>query len=173
MNYSKHKIWRIKDLDRQETTDRQVTGIYEVVFERQTLNFLPGSRVKLLGLEEPLFFVASGIKEPWVRLIVDSASTPRAFWGRCIKIEKTLCMYPELLEDKDPAFYVSGEGIALPLAYISTFPDRRPEIVYLGPAISLEFLEKRSRLKRDRVLVDGGRLYYCRDGVKRYGQTIR
>jgi hypothetical protein len=125
-----------------------------------------------MNLDTPLF-VASGIKEPWTRLIIEDTQVPRSTWAQAIKIREVINLYPDLINDKDPAFYVGGDGIALPLSYISTFPDRKPEIVYLGPAISLEFLQQRSCLKRTREEITGDRIYYCRDGVKRYGQEIR
>jgi hypothetical protein len=201
--YTKHKIIRVKSLDRQifdqpsanpeidrpseidqpsanPEIDRPSeidqpsanTGLYELLFQTETLNFSPGSQVKIHNSEH-WFYVASEPRAPWSRLIIDNRDVPMESWGESIKIDQVHCIYPELIEDKNPAFYCSGTAVAIPLSYISTFPDRKPTIVYLGPAISLEFLTSRTDLVRSREQIDIGRKYYCKDGVIRNGIELR
>ena len=185
--YSKHRIIRVKNLDRpsvipeipdQPSANPEIdqpsanTGLYELLFQTNSLNFAPGSQVRLYNSEH-WFWVASEPRAPWTRLLIDSKDIEDYTWGQSIRISDTHCVYPNLIEDKNPAFYCSGTGIAIPLSYISTFPDRRPTIVYLGNPISLEFLTSRTDLVRSREQIDVGRKYYCKDGVIRYGREIR
>lgn len=173
MRYTKYQIVRTKHIGISNNLG-QPSGnseIYELLFQHGRPGFAPGSMIKLHNTETWLY-VASGIAEPWTRLLIDSQEIPMDSWGDCIKISETKCLYPELIEDGAPNFYCSGTGLALPLSYISTFPDRKVEIVYLGPAIHLEFLKQRSILKRSREEIDVHKDYYCKDGVKRNGTQI-
>ena len=156
MNYTKYKIIRTKSLNPQ---------ISEVLFKSNSLNFSPGSRIKIYNTEE-WYPVASGIKEPWTRILTQSLN----FLGtRGIKIGEVSCMFPGLIDDKSPGFIVKGLGIAVPLSYISTFPDRKIEIVYLGELISLEFLKQRTDLKFEAKDLSKDKTYYvCGLGVKEW-----
>jgi hypothetical protein len=146
--------------------------LYELLFERGSLSFLPSSMVKIYNLEDTWCSVASEIRAPWARLIIDNNRIPKDSWGVNIKIEDTLCMFPDLVKDSNPSFYCSGESIAVPLSYISNYPNRKVEIIYLGPGISLDFLQSRAILKRDLKTVGNYNYYCCVDGKIKNGKEL-
>ena len=171
--YTKHKIIRIKNLDRpSENIDREnlsTVSFYELLFQTDgTLNFAPGSQVKIYNTQT-WCYVASEPQAPWTRLIIDNSKLSSSSWAGNIKIGETKCLYEDLIEDKNPAFYVTGEGIAIPLSYISTFPDRKPTIVYPAGHISLDFLKARSDLQSE---IELHKRYYTNTGEQKYGHQI-
>lgn len=153
MHYTKHTVIRCKDLN---------DNIFELLFRRNSLEILPGDKIKIITEDEPVSaYVASSRKEPWCRLICDKMSHHNLFklhYPDSIKIAGVTQIHPDLIKDPQPCFCVSGTGIAVPMSYISTYPQKRVEIVYLGRTrIQEEYLKARCDLKDAR---EEGKIYY-------------
>ena len=146
MNYTIHQIRRTKQLNEK---------YYEVLFQRDNLKTPPGTQITLLDGSQ--YLVASGVLEAWCRLIVDETRVSRSIWGKTLKVKQCDCLFPDLLDNKKPSFIAEGESIAVPLSYISTFPDRKIEIVYKDShPIHYEWLKVRTTLTEQ---VDGKSYY--------------
>lgn len=124
MEYFKSKVWRKRDLN---------SRFYEVLFEKRSLNLLPGDSVKLYNLELSPVFVASGLGEVWVRIILDRSVFPDIDFGGHIKLHREVeCLVPDLMSGETPSFAVTASGIMPFLSYSSTYPERKCKVCYLG-----------------------------------------
>lgn len=126
MNYTKHQIKRIRDLNEK---------YFEVVIGKRTLNFVPGSTVKLYNDGDYPLFIASGIQEPWVRLILNrDLFAPKFPTGTnsvrlSLEVDNVL---PTLHTEKSPNFVLDAAGIGAFFSYVSTFPNVKCKVCYLG-----------------------------------------
>jgi len=126
MNYTKHQIIRIKDLS---------DDYFEVVFNKKTLNFTPGDAVTLYKGDGTPLFIASGIAEPWIRLIIPMEfKTPNFSPGvRCIKLDLHVqTLMPSLMSEESPNFVISPAGLGAFFSYVSTYPHKHCKVCYLG-----------------------------------------
>jgi len=120
--YLKFDIRRIRGLN-----DR----FYEILFSKRSLNFSPGQAIKLYNLEHE-FFLASGVQEAWVRIIVDR-NVMADYPQRDLKIERDLLTpIPNLMAEESPNFLITSSGIAPFFSYVSTFPDKKCKVCYIG-----------------------------------------
>ena len=166
MKYTIHRIIRTKVLNEK---------YYEVLYQRDKLITPPGSQIELL--DGSRFLVASGLSEPWSRLIVSQDRVDRLTWGKNIKILCSNDLYctenlqnpgqTSLLDENKPGFIVGGESIAVALSYMSTYPDRKVEVVYLDEhPIHLDWLKVRAKLKREKIDLDTKKKYYTVENNK-------
>lgn len=155
--YTKNIVVRTRDIS---------DDIFELLFQRCGVKTIPGDQICIQPpaggeFESKPIWVASGIKEPWVRILCDKMFHPWLSglkYPSTIKIETVTSVYPDLIKDPQPCFCVSGTGIAVPMSYISTYPQKRVEIVYLGRTrIQEEYLKARCDLKDAR---EEGKIYY-------------
>ena len=123
--YTKHIIRRIRDLNENYS---------EIVFQRDGLQFSPGSCVKLYGIDYPSILIASGIQEPWIRLIVNRDLLSNFPAGtKYIKLYKDIDnKMPTLAAAAAANWIVSSECIGAFFSYVSTYPDRKCKVCYLG-----------------------------------------
>jgi hypothetical protein len=113
MKYTKHRVHRIADLNDK---------FFEVVFEKNGLRFTPGAAVKLYHGPDIPIFIASGVQEPWIRLIVNRDLFPD-FDHEAISIRLHLGVeYPiSLFKLKEPSnFILTADGIGAFFSYVST-----------------------------------------------------
>ena len=125
MEYTKHQIRRVRDLNDE---------YFEVVFNKRSLNFVPGSQVKLYKDDVPIF-IASGIGEPWVRIILDKERFLSKFPAGVNSIRLSLELdnpMPNLMTDKSPNFLVTSEAIGAFFSWASTYPSTKCKVCYLG-----------------------------------------
>ena len=61
--YKKYKIHRVKHLN---------DTYFELLFQKDTLNFVPGCAVTLYNEPDVPLFLASGMQEAWCRLILNT-----------------------------------------------------------------------------------------------------
>jgi len=124
--YTKHQIIRTKDLD---------NGHFEVVFNKRSLNFKPGDVVSLYNTGSEPVFIASGISEPWVRLILpEHLRTPNFEPGvRSIRLDLEVeSRIPTLITEENPNFLITPAGLGAFFSYVSTYPHKHCKVCYLG-----------------------------------------
>lgn len=125
MNYTKHEIKRIRDLNSEW---------FELVFTRNSLKFSPGDCIKLY--QQPNWnFIASSPREPWIRLILNRDVHPNFVPGHKLSVKFNLELFNPLTgldrEDK-PAFLVTTKGIGAFFSWVSMYPTVKCRIAYLG-----------------------------------------
>lgn len=125
MNYTKHQIKRIRDLNDE---------YFEVVFNKRGLNFLPGSQVKFHNSDLPPVFIASGIQEPWVRVILNRDYSPNFPPGsRSVRLSLDVDNpLPALPAETSPNFLITAAGVGAFFSYASTFPNVKCKVCYMG-----------------------------------------
>jgi hypothetical protein len=126
MNYTKHQIRRIRDLNDE---------YFEVLFQKRSLNFSPGSSVTLYNGPEDPIYIASGIAEPWVRLIMNrDLFSPNFPPGtRSIKLNLEINNpLPELMNEESPNFVITSSMAGVFFSYVSTYPTTKCDVCYLG-----------------------------------------
>ena len=125
MNYTKHQIKRVRDLN-----DRY----FEVVFEKRNLKFIPGDAVVLYNGPDTPIFIASGMQEAWVRLILDRDLFPSFDKAATsIRLESNvLGLIPKLISEDAPNFLITPAGVSPFFSYVSTFPNTKRTVCYLG-----------------------------------------
>lgn len=128
LKYAKHRIWRIRPLN-----DRY----YEILIDKQSLKFVPGSAVTLYNGDEPPIFIASGVSEAWARLILDRERSPHFdLEASSMKLNSGVQqLIPTLFGEEFPSFLLTSEGIAPFLSYVSTFPHKKCTVCYIGDNI--------------------------------------
>ena len=144
MNYTKHQIRRIQDLN---------DGYFEVLFQKRSLNFAPGSSVTLYNGPEDPIFIASGISEPWVRLIMNRDLFSPNFQpgARSIKLNLEINNpLPELMREESPNFVITSSMAAAFFSYASTYPTTKCDVCYLGEdKISEKWIEMSHNIVKD------------------------
>lgn len=124
--YKKYQIRRIKELN---------DSFFEVVFQKGSLTFVPGNTVTLYkGPDHPIF-IASGISECWVRLIMnrDLFSTYFPPGTRYIKLNsEIISIFPDLAAEKSPSFIFDAQGIGAFFSWASMYPSTKCKVCYLG-----------------------------------------
>lgn len=126
MTYTKHKIWRIEDINDK---------FFEVLISKESLTFAPGAAVKLYKSGMPSVLIASGIAEAWVRLIMNRDIYRDLFEDNQlnVRLEKQLeTPLKQLFAEEEPSFVVTSSGIGALFSYASTFPDKKLKVCYLG-----------------------------------------
>lgn len=125
-NYTKHQIRRYRDLNEEYV---------EVVFQKDSLNFVPGCAVTLYkGPDHPVF-IASGIQECWCRLILrKDIFSPNLNQANLsiklnLEIENKL---QTLMAEQTPSFIFDTETIGAFFSYASTHPEVKCRVCYLG-----------------------------------------
>jgi hypothetical protein len=127
MKYTKHKIQRVRELNKQ---------FIEIVFERDSLQFVPGDAVRLYKNDELPIFIASGIQEPWVRIILRTETVSPNYLSQA-KTHIKLCgevesIFPTLMTEEAPAFMFDTETIGAMLSWSSTNLGVKCPVCYLG-----------------------------------------
>jgi len=123
--YTKLMVIRTKKLDDNNT---------EIVLANtRIINILPGTYMNNA-------FVASGVQEPWVRLIENRESKLK--YGNRYKVEKTGNICPTLVKDLKPMFIVDDMGIGVALSYYSTYINIRGLPIYYEGTINRDWLCK-------------------------------
>jgi len=125
MNYTKHQIKRVRDLNDK---------YFEVVFDKRNLKFIPGDAAVLYNGPDIPIFIASGMQEPWVRLILDRDLFPDFdMEATSIRLEsKILGLIPKLISEDAPNFLITPAGVSPFFSYVSTFPNTKRTVCYLG-----------------------------------------
>lgn len=126
MNYTKHQVKRIKDLNDK---------YFEVVFSKDALQYVPGSTVKLYNGPDYPVFIASGIQEPWVRLILNRDLFSLNFKPHTLSIRLSLEIdnkLPTLMNEKKPSFVFDSETIGAFFSWVSTYPEVKCKVCYIG-----------------------------------------
>lgn len=129
MNYTKHQIKRVRNLNDK---------YFEVVFDKRNLKFIPGDAVVLYNGPDIPIFIASGMQEAWVRLILDRDLFPSFdMEATSIRLEsKVLGLIPKLISEEAPNFLITTAGVSPFFSYVSTFPkmylEKKCTICYLG-----------------------------------------
>lgn len=138
-NYTRHKIIRTKILNHTW---------FEVLFQKGFLNFVPGSTVTIYGNEYRPIFIASGIQEPWVRIILrrdlfgDMFKNFKPLDNTYIKLNRDLeNKLPDLMLDKNPSFFITSAGVSPFFSYVSTYPKSKCKICYIGDIISRDWIQ--------------------------------
>jgi len=162
MTYTKHQIMRIRDLNEQ---------YYEVLFTKDALKFAPGSTVTLYNGPEVPLFIASGLQEPWVRLILDRDKTPN-FSRTCISIKLNIDIVnklPNLVAEGSPNFILTPSMISPFFSWSSTFPTTRCKVAYLGDnLISEDWVRANHDVVGVDEVRDSGCLYVLGDSEALY-----
>ena len=125
MNYSKHQIKRIHDLN---------DNYFEVVIGKQSLNFSPGSCCRLYN-SEVLIPIASGIGEPWLRLLMNRDLFGEDFPAGTNSVRLSLeieNVVPNLMTEPAPNFILTPEMVGIFFSYVSTYPQVKCKVCYLG-----------------------------------------
>ena len=125
--YTKHNIKRIRDLNEK---------YFEVVIGKESLNFLPGSAVRLYNDGDEPLFIASGIQEPWVRLIMNRDLFPNFdFEQRNLKLSSEVqTLIGDLNNETSPNFVIDADGASgrtrspLPPPRRRRRPEKRPHL---------------------------------------------
>ncbi|MCP3686751.1 MAG: hypothetical protein GY861_29280 [bacterium] len=126
INYKKYQIRRIKELSE---------NYFEVVFQKGTLNFTPGDCVQLYKNEKYPIPIASGIGEVWCRLIMRRDIHGHLFpeGTKSIKIcHELVNVAPTLMAEEKPNFVLTPEMVGIFFSYVSTFPEVKCKVCYLG-----------------------------------------
>ena len=126
MKYTKHQIKRIRDLNDK---------YFEVVFAKKGLTFVAGSAVTLYNGPDMPIFIASGIQEPWIRLILNRDLFSPYFQPgtRAIKLNLEI---PNLLSglmlEETPSFVFDSNTIGAFFSWASTNAGKKCKVCYLG-----------------------------------------
>jgi len=126
MNYTKHQIKRIRDLNDK---------YFEVVFAKRSLNFVPGSAVTLYNGPDLPIFIASGIQEPWIRLILNRDLFSPYFKPGTSSIKLNLeipNLLPGLMAEESPNFVLDSNTIGAFFSWASTNAGKKCKVCYLG-----------------------------------------
>ena len=124
-NYTKHQIKRIKVLNED---------YFEVVFGRESLKFQPGAAVKLYNGPDFPVFIASGVGEPWLRLIMSVEKFGEYFpvGTRSIKLQLEVNnLLPSLELAESPNFVLDAGSIGAFFSWASTYPSKKCKVCYL------------------------------------------
>ena len=159
IRYTKHKIIRVSELNDK---------YYEVLFQKDSLNFCPGSYVTLYKDRDYPLFIASGISEPWCRLIVNCDVFSLNFFAAKDYIKLNLEIdnkLPLLMAEKNPSFIITSDMISPFFSYSSTYPEKKCKVCYLGDyKISMDWIKANhdvvslSKIKKEKdlyILVEG------------------
>lgn len=126
MNYTKHQLKRIRDLNE---------NYFEVVFNKRGLNFVPGTTVTLYKGPDFPVFIASGIQEPWLRLIVNRDLFSPYFKPGSTSIKLNLELenkLPTLMSEEQPNFVFDTQTIGAFFSWTSTHAGHKCKVCYLG-----------------------------------------
>ena len=125
MTYTKHQIIRMRDLNEQ---------FYEILFTNNSLKFIPGSSVTLYNGDRKPLFIASGIQEPWARLILERGKSPNLLPGETsLKLNlEVVNKIPSLISEDSPNFILTPSMVSPFFSYASSFPSTRCKVCYLG-----------------------------------------
>jgi hypothetical protein len=124
IEYTKHKIIRNREINREYS---------EVVFEKRDMAFVPGCQVTIHGSRTKVY-LASGIQEPWARVILNSEESKLIPTGaKSIKLTRSLYnKVPDLMEANTPTFVITAAGISPFFSYASSFAGKRYDVLYMG-----------------------------------------
>lgn len=125
MRYTKHQIKRIRDIN---------DSYFEVVIGKQGLNFSPGCCVKLYK-DDIAIPIASGIGEPWLRLILSRDLFGEKFPAGTNSVRLSLeieNVVPTLMVEESPNFVITPEMAGIFFSYVSTYPQVKCNVCYLG-----------------------------------------
>lgn len=123
-DYTKHKIYRAKSIN---------ADWFEVVFEKDSLKFVPGSQLTLYSLEQPPVFIGSGIQEPWLRIVMNRDLFDIYKDAKSIKFSTCIANpLPTLATAESPSFIITPEGASAYFSYASTYPSIKSKVCYLG-----------------------------------------
>lgn len=160
-DYTLHKVWRVVDLNDQ---------FFEVVFSKRSLKFVSGCAVTLYNYSSfPPVFIASGVQEPWVRIILDKdiySDFDRSVDN--IKISREVTnLIPSLIGEEHPNFVIDAYGISPFLSYVSTLPQIKCKVCYVGDNRIAEdwirsyhkLISKKDMRKCDNVYIIGNKDY--------------
>ena len=141
-NYTKHQCWRIRDLNEK---------YFEVVIAKGNLKFKAGDAVTLFNSDTPPIWIASGIGEAWVRVIMNrDIFTNFDFGSKSIKLDSEVqSLIPDLMSEEKPSFLITSSGISPFFSYVSTYPEKKCKICYMGDDIIQE-----NWIKSNHKLVD-------------------
>jgi len=116
-------------------------GFSEVILDRNKQPFEPGYFIDIKGLkgDHNQYLIASGMQEPWLRILFDD-NDPflKDLSTRYKKTELVRCFdglqpgppYYRDLKLEDTTFFVKNTGVSLVLSYLSTFPQRKPKSIW-------------------------------------------
>jgi len=124
MKYTTLKVIRTKDLPDKA---------FELILERRDIQYIPGDCLLIKGLNNEFrpYFVASGMQEPWFRIIIEKNLNDSLInylynikKGSRIKVKREpFSIFPNLINQKQKTIFIaSGIGIAPFLSYFSTYP---------------------------------------------------
>lgn len=118
-DYTLHAIVRTKTFSK---------NAHELVFKRGYNRYRPGDQIDILDIGK--YYIASGIQEPWARVLIDDVHIP----SPNIRIAKDITnLYPTLVgaNPKDTVFIAGDLGIGPCLSFCGTFPsDKFAKIIY-------------------------------------------
>jgi hypothetical protein len=159
MTYTKHQIKRIRDLNDK---------YFEVLFSKRSLKFLPGCSVTLYNGPDVPIFIASGMQEPWVRIILDRDLFPD-FDHNAVSIKLNLKisnLLPGLVTEEQPNFVITSAGVSPFFSYASTYPSVKSKVCYLGEdKITEDWIKMSHKLVDIRKMRRAKNLYILGDGV--------
>ena len=129
MKYTKLKVIRTKELS---------DDIFELILDSRGMKFKPGDVITINHpingvMESRPFFIASGIQEPWIRILIrinDGVLIDYLFNIKkhaMVKVNiEPFSIFPKLLtQDEKCIFIASGIGISPFLSYFSSFPSTK------------------------------------------------
>lgn len=137
MRYTIYPIIRIKDLE---------DDYFEVIIRaKREKEYKPGSILYVRhsdGQFNP-YAVASGMNDPWIRLLGKKGTNDELYNARGkLKIRTDIDnLFPELYEDETAAFICTGLWCSCALAYVSTFPGSKAPIYTIGDVPNITWLK--------------------------------
>ena len=126
MKYTKHQIKRIRDLNDK---------YFEVVFGKEGLKFESGAAVKIYNGPDLPVFIASGIQEPWLRLILNRDLFSPYFLPGSSSIKLSLEIenkLPTLMAEEKPAFVFDTQTIGAFFSWSSSNAGVKCKVCYVG-----------------------------------------
>ena len=152
-DYTKHKIHRVRSIN---------DDWFEVVFDKETLNFIPGSCVSLYNLDIPPAFIASGIQEPWLRIILNRDFLPEIQGKDYIKFNARVTNpLPTLMTSESPSFIITASGASAYFSYASTYPSLKSKVCYLGSGrFNEDWIEMTQEVVKDPIEMTGEKELY-------------
>jgi ferredoxin-NADP reductase len=124
---------------------------FEVVLKRKREKiYKPGDCLlvkKSASDEMTPYFIASGVGEPWIRIIIranDPSDINQDIWqaGKLRVDPEAFNVFPTLASDNNkPTFICSSVGISPFLSYMSTFPSERINLYVIGEVPNHEWVK--------------------------------
>ena len=130
-------------------TKRLSEAFFELVLKKKReICYGPGDCIyikKPASDEYRPYFIASGIQEPWLRIIIrasDSTELQELKSGDKVRVKpKLFSVFPSLASAKRPVFICASVGISPFLSYISTSPSAKLDMYVIGDVPNMEWVK--------------------------------